>query len=305
MMLAVVLIGAGCASAPTLPADKTATYETVTGRDGLEFLQQISTHDWNDGGLAAGEIFAWVAQDANSADHVAAQRAGETAHAIADFLANQQSYLFDVEAGWFGLQRRTVGELNPKLVAAFANALVPFQGALIGDESGVTAFPVIGDPNNLASARSVFSVLNTSAEAGEAFNTAAYQRVRSYLRTYADAVASKDSKGFVALRFAAGLAGVVEGAQRLSDNKTDRAFTAQYFINWAGYEVARAMGATPSGDGIAQVFFTADGSLKSPDDIAPADLSAYSTALQNFAFGHGLTNLGNEFQDWYDTGAGE
>lgn len=305
MITVAISIVAGCASDPALPADDVATYQKVTGSDGQEFLQEISTHGWADQGLAAAEIFAWVSRDAGSADRVVAQKAGQTGHAIATFLANEQSALSDVKAGWFGLERRTVGELNPKLVAAFATALTPFQGALVGDEAGVTGFPIIGDPLNLASARSIFSVIDTSSEAGEAFNTAAYQRVRNYLQTYAEAVARNDSDGFVALRFAAGLAGVVEGGRRMAENETVNAPSAQYFINWAGYEIARAMGAAPDGIDIAQKFFTADGRLKSPDDVAPSDLSVYSTALQNFAFSHGLPNLGNEFQEWYDTGVGK
>src|SRR5262245_2020892 len=119
---------AGCGRAPELPADDAATYQMVTGGDGQQFLRHISSHDWDDGGKAAADRLSWIARDARSADEAAARRAGEAAHAIATFLAENRDELSALPAGWFGLRHRPVGELNPELVRGYASALTPFQG---------------------------------------------------------------------------------------------------------------------------------------------------------------------------------
>lgn len=293
-----------CSRAPNLPADNAATYQTLTGSDGQEFLRTISSHDWEEGGEAAAALFSWIERDAHSADDAAAERAGEAAHAIATFLIENEEHLLRLPAGSFGLQRRPVGELNPELVRGYAMALTPFQRALVGDTGGVRGFTTIEDGGDFSSARKVFAVIDTNTQAGNDFNDAAYQRARDYLQTYAEAVASGRSDGLVELRSAAELAGVIAGGQRESGNPAIRTPTAQNGINWAGFEVAAALGTRPGGSDIEDRFFTPEGDLKSPEQVSANDLETYSTALQNFAFHHGLPGLGSDFRNWYDAGAG-
>lgn len=217
-------------------------FQKLTGSDGPRFLQQISAHAWADGGTAAADRFAWIKPDALSTDPARAQRAGEAAHTIALFLSEPKYGLANLPTGLFGLRRRSLGELNPNLLAAYAEALTPFQGALVGDLRKSPGFEVVGDPINLASAREVFSNIDTNTSAGAAFNNAAYERVEQYLRAYAESVASHDTDNLVALQFAAGLAGVVEGGRRKSANTALQISPAQHFLNLARYEVAKAMG---------------------------------------------------------------
>ncbi len=291
-------------TAPRLPSNDEEMFQKLTGSDGPRFLQQISAHAWADGGTAAADRFAWIKPDALSTDPARAQRAGEAAHTIALFLSEPKYGLANLPTGLFGLRRRSLGELNPNLLAAYAEALTPFQGALVGDLRKSPGFEVVGDPINLASAREVFSNIDTNTSAGAAFNNAAYERVEQYLRAYAESVASHDTDNLVALQFAAGLAGVVEGGRRKSANTALQISPAQHFLNLARYEVAKAMRVEPGANGIPSRFFTPEGVLKSPDSVPPGDLSEFSTALENFAFQNGMSNLGADFRRWYDVGAG-
>ena len=296
---------AACGHTPDLPVDDAAAYQFLTGSNGQEFLRQISSHEWDDGGKAAAERLSWIARDANSADPGTAQRAGEAAHAIATFLAQNKDELARLSTGWFGLQHRSVGELNPELVRGYASVLTPFQGALVGDVKSVRGFTIIGDGIDLSSARKIFAVIDTSTQAANEFNAAAYQRVRDYLHTYAESVTDRHSDGLVALEFAAGLAGVVEGGQRESGNAAVHMRTAQNAINWAGYEIAAAMGARPGGQDIPNQYFTSDGRLKSPDEVSVNDLPQFSTALGNFSSRHGLPGLAADFRNSYNAAAGK
>ena len=303
LVLAVILVA--CGSSPTLPADDVATYQMLTHGNGQGFLREISTQEWDDRGKQAAARFSWIARDAQSTNEDAAQRAGEAAHAIAKFLGDNRDDLMRVSTGWFGLQHRSLGQLNPELVRGYASALIPFQGALIGNVKPVRGFELTGDGLDQSSARSVFAVIDTDTQAGTEFKDAAYQRVHSYLRAYAEAVVGRNPDGLTALRNAADLAGVVEGGQRESGNTAVQTATAQHWINLAGYEVAAAMGVRPDGPDIPDKFFQPDGRLKSPEQVSKNDLSGFATALEIFTFNHGLQNLGSDFQHWYRDAAGK
>jgi hypothetical protein len=302
----VLAIGlAACGHAPDLPNDDASTYQLITGSGGREFLLQISNHDWDDGGAAAAARLSWIGHDAQSADATTAQRAGEAAHAIATFLAQNADELSRVPSGWFGLQHHAVGELNPELVRGYASLLVPFQGALVGDVKSVRGFTILGDGVDLSPTRKVVAVIDTNTQAGNEFKDAAYQRVQGYLRTYAGAVVNRNTDELVALRHAADLAGVVAGGQHESGNGSIEPETAQHWINWAGYEVAAAMGAGPGDPDIPVQYFASDGRLTSPDQVSANDLRTFATALENFTFNHGFPGLGSDFQRWYHDAAGK
>jgi hypothetical protein len=303
VVLGVVLVA--CGRAPTLPPDDTATYQLLTGGNGQEFLRQISSHDWDDGGQAAAERLSWIARDAESTDESTAKRAGEAAHEIAVFIAGNKDELSRLSSGWFGFQHRSVGELNPELVRGYASALSPFQGALVGDVKSVSGFTIIGDGADVSSARNVFAVIDTNTQAGKDFNDSAYQRVKDYLHTYAEAVAGGKREGLVALQHAAELAGVVDGGQRESGNEAIKTETAQHWMNWAGYEVASAMGVRPDGPEIPNQFFAPDGHLTSPDQVSVNDLPIFANALKIFTSNHGLPGLGSDIRRWYDAAAGK
>lgn len=303
--LALALSLVGCGHAPVLPADDSATYELLTGPGGQKYLWQISSHDWDDKGTAAAARLSWISRDAQSADMAAAQRAGKAAHALTTFLADNKDKLFRLSTGWLGLQHRDVGQLNPALVKGYASTLIPFQGAIVGDVRSMRGFEIVGDGIDLSAARNVVAVIDTNTEAGNTFNDAAQQRVRAYLHAYAAAAVSKNTDNLVDLQHAAGLAGVLAGGQRISGNSAVETRTAQYWINWAGYELAAALGARLGEPDIPDQYFTADGRLKAPDQVSKNDLDGLATALENFTFRHGFQTLGSDFQRWYDDAVGK
>jgi len=305
VMLFVVATLGGCAQAPDLPVDDAASYQQLTSENGQELLRRISFHDWNDEGRAAAEKFSWIARDAKSTDENVAKRAGEAAHAIASFIAANKDGLMRLSSGWFGLQHKSLGELNPDLVRGYATALTPFQGALVGDVKSVPGFAIIGDGVDVSSARNVFAVIDTDTQAGTEFRDAAYQRVKDYLHSYAEAASAGTRDGLVDLQHAAELAGVVDGGQRASGNEAIKSETAQHWINRAGFEIAAAQGARLGDPDIPSEFFKSDGQLKSPDDVTNNDLPRYATAMANFTARHGQPGLRGDFRHWYEDAAGK
>lgn len=82
-------------------------------------------------------------------------------------------------------------------------------------------------------------------------------------------------------------------------------YSAQHSINSTSFQVASVLDASVGDPDIPSQFFNADGHLKSPDQISVAGLRSYSTSLQNFLEHHGYGNLGNNFDDYYEDGAGK
>jgi hypothetical protein len=82
-------------------------------------------------------------------------------------------------------------------------------------------------------------------------------------------------------------------------------YTAQHGVDSTYYQVATALNASPVDPEIPSQFFTPEGHLKSPDQIPTADLRDYSKSLQNYLFNHGYGNLGNDFDRYYEDGAGK
>lgn len=302
LLALLVLFGAsGCAHPPSVPETPTELFAALTGSSGRDFLSRVSEYEWGDGGQSTGKRLDWINQDAVSEDPRTAMQAGQASKTIASFLAQDRSALLDISTGWFGLHRRTLGQVNPYLTRAYGAALTPYQGAMIGDPEGVNGF---GDRLSSSDARSAVAVLDTDTDAGRAFADAANQRVHEYLRTYGSAVASRKFDDFVALRYAAELAGVVSGAEKLAGNPAIDSSSSEHWITWAGYEVAVATGARPGDSSIPQRFFGPDGRLLSPSAIPNDDIEIFSTAVENYAFRHGERELGNQFDRWYDDASG-
>lgn len=282
----------GCASAPDLPADDDAGYQLLTGDGGQEYLRDITSHDWDDGGRAAGATLSWIGRDANSPDQAAAQRAGEAAHAVATYLADNDNALRETS--------------NPELAAAFGTALTPFQGALAGDGRSVRGFELGGNlgSGGFSRSRNVFAAMDADGPAGIRFNDAAAERVHAYLRTWAPAAGDARSSDAVAVDYGARLAGLIAGGQRASGADNDTIKMSQYWINWAHYEFAKAQGARRGDPIIGAEFFSQPDVLKAPDQVPSDEQFRYLAALENFASARGESALGSQFDVLYEEGAG-
>jgi hypothetical protein len=81
-------------------------------------------------------------------------------------------------------------------------------------------------------------------------------------------------------------------------------YSSQHAINSTYYQVATALDVAPGNPDIPPQYFS-DGVLKSPDQVAPYELDAYSTALQRYLFNQGYGDLDDDFDRYYRQGAGK
>jgi hypothetical protein len=214
--------------------DHIAVHDEMAGDSGQKFLDGLHTYQWQDpshSGSTHG-LLDWIGADAASPDVAKATNAGEAAHSLATYLDNNHDKLLshDVTLG-----KNSVGQYDPALVSADAQALAPFQRAMVGDSSGTHGFGDFGHPSkgDYGPARNVFAVVDSDPSAAKYFNAAAERNIMNYQNSFADA-AGKDpgmngsSPHYDDLRHAANLLGVVNGgadeeAVARGLNETDRA----------------------------------------------------------------------------------
>ncbi|MFV8048920.1 EspA/EspE family type VII secretion system effector [Mycobacterium sp. 48b] len=128
---------------------------TVLTPEGQKFLDNLSQHQWQDDGLAAGGLFDWVGDTANNDVN---NRAADTAHALAEYTSNNNHQLLNLGGG-----DQPLGQVNPELTRDWARALSPYFDDMVGqhdnDSNGVFS-PL--DPDGAPSpenTRHVMSVL--------------------------------------------------------------------------------------------------------------------------------------------------
>jgi len=277
---------------PSLPADDSpaSVHDVLTGTGGQDFLYEVSTYHWDDGGAAAAKLFEWIGTEATSTDPRVAGRAGESAHALASFLSNRGENLLDIKTGVFGLSRSTVGALNPSLLRAYGAALTPFQGAMVCDTRPVKGFDTLADPCEAAvsAAKPVFAALNTDPETASAFADAAYARMDRYLQLFVENDPASVSNPFPsALSYVGRLLGLVTIGATHSDVIPP---TIEQESTQAGYLVAKALLVKdPSLRFPAK--FLANGSVMSPlevrQNLGVNGLDEYTRNLANFLSDNG------------------
>lgn len=292
LIIAATLALAGCtASAPALPpaGDIAKIHDLVVGAGGADYLSNVSTYKWSDGGARAAGLFNWISRDAASADTAVATRAGETAYALAKFLGTHEPALLSIRAGWFGLKHRDLGALNPKLVQAYAAALIPFQGVLACDPTNSPGFNLLGEdcPSAIVYARSVFTLLNTDPLAAANFSDAVYKRMDAYVERFADGVSGRSGPFPQGPQLAGTLLGLVTVGAARSGIKVP---TVQDEENRANYLTAKTVLPKGTNPGLPPEYF-ANGELLSPDEIEKKlghdVLAEYFASLETYLRGIG------------------
>ena len=288
VMLSAILVSA-CTygEEPSLPAaNPIQIAEMLTGDHGTEFLYAISAYAWEDGGEHAGALFRWIPSAATSPDTQTAGRAGATAHAIAAFLVEKEEQLLDVTSGLFGRDHTTVGGRNPELVRSFADALAPFQGALVCDDRDVRGFDLFEPCDDaLLPAQSVFAVISTDAEAASTFSDAARARIRTYVQTFADTDLNSQAiyPAAQGLTHAGSLLGLLAVTATKHDDLPPVDINRE--TTEVRYTLANAV-LTREPDPSVPMKFFADGSLMTPEEVqqnlGDAAYNEYSTVLVNF-----------------------
>lgn len=300
VVVCVVVAVSGCGTrAPSIPSNQTAIYNTLIGSGAQKFLDEISAYNWDDEGAKVANALSWIYRDAQSSDPEVAARAGSAAHSIAMYLStNHQKLMYDLPSGMLGLSKESLSARNPELLRGFAAALEPYQGAMIGKSDGTRGFDSLISADNYAAARNIFAVISTNTEIGNTFAVAAYQKSDDYSRQANQNAAGSD------LRFAAALAGAVYGGAQEAANDAVKTRNAQQAIDYAAYNLAASRNPEP-GD-FDKSFFTADGKLKSIDQVTGEDMKIhYSEQLQIY-IGH-IKELGmamNRFEGEFNRAAG-
>jgi hypothetical protein len=109
--------------------DDMVIHDGVTGPGGEKFLNNLTQHQWQDDGLAAGGLFDWVSE---SADHDSTGRAAETAHALAEYTSSHSNQLLNLPHA----QGQSLGQVNPELTRDWARAFSPYMDDMVGMNTG-------------------------------------------------------------------------------------------------------------------------------------------------------------------------
>jgi hypothetical protein len=276
LIMAFLLGLVGCASNTEreLPSstDTAAIADRISGPNGQAFLRDITSASWSDDGHRAAELFAWIPREAQSIDRAAATRAGQAARAIATFLADEREKLAGAPA-------------NPALWQAFAQSLIPYLGAMVGDESGVEGFePLDGPDSQMRHTASMFAAMAKNAEANRIFAEAASARAHTYEAAFAKAAVADPllaDRGAAQhdLLLAARLRSLVATGAHLADPASEE-FTPAHAQTELAYQVA-SLTARQDNRHIEEKFFSG-GRLKPPNEIADGDWSIYDIQLTTY-----------------------
>ena len=270
MALSLGLVGCNSHAEPALPSntDPATVSARVNRADGPKFLRDITSAAWPDDGQRAADLFAWIPRDAHSTDRAAATRAGQTAHAIGAFIADNR----DVPAN---------PSANPALWQAFAHSLAPYVGAMVGDGTGVEGFAPLDSPGSqMRRSAALFATMTNDNDANQVLINAASERAHAYEVAFAKAavaepmLADRGASQTDLLRAAALRSLVATGAQLAKTGPTATPAHAQTELM---YQVA-VLTARPDDPHINDEFFSG-GRLLPPNRITEADWSIYDTQL--------------------------
>jgi hypothetical protein len=203
----------------------------VTGADGSrginnDFLHDVLTHQWTDGGAAASNMLTGVpavAQMTDPADptqQVIAGRAGETVHAFDRYAATHRDELLNIP----GTDKLSLGQLSPDLTRALASANAPYIDDMMNNKLDTTAGfqpldDIINDPR-IDNTRNLFGVLDTDSVAAHTLNTAAYGDINAYQQSFADAIKNGTDPQFFDLKSSGALRGVIDMGANIAANDT-------------------------------------------------------------------------------------
>ncbi|MDG4667891.1 hypothetical protein [Mycobacterium sp. 236(2023)] len=170
-------------------------------------------------------------QNANDATDVAlATRSGETAHAFANYWANNWDTLKDIDGN------SGIGQVNSHLTRSMAHMLDPYIGDMVGRSTNLTAgFEALDSQAELAKfnnqhTRQLFALMNTDDEAAQFFNTEAMKDML-FLQDRATDSLARDPSGacYSDMQAMGQLQGVIDAANEVefTERRTDGNADAQ------------------------------------------------------------------------------
>ncbi|HEX7827470.1 MAG TPA: EspA/EspE family type VII secretion system effector, partial [Mycobacterium sp.] len=156
--------------------DPIAVHDAFAGVDGKspnnDFIRDVYQHDWADNGAAAGELFP------DAKDH--SERAGQTMHAFDAYAGEKYKDLLNMNGG-----RESLGEVNPNLVQALAEANKPYVDDMAGANiDGTKGFDKIDSGANANNMRGLFAVIDSDPTAETNFNKNTTNTWRDIIASY-------------------------------------------------------------------------------------------------------------------------
>ncbi|WP_460723111.1 WXG100 family type VII secretion target [Nocardia heshunensis] len=117
-------------------------------------------------------------QDAASTNQFQKVQAGESAHALAQYLGDHKGKLFSLSGSQGPLgdfPKSSLGEANPEIARALSHTIGNYIPSMVGFDGGLNTGGF--DPLSSRQARNVFAVIDTDHDAAVYFNKAAYSAV--------------------------------------------------------------------------------------------------------------------------------
>ena len=256
------ILGACGYSAPQLPSDTSpeSVHSLLTGPDGNQFLRDTSAYQWGADSGRMTDLFSWVPRNATSPDAQKRTTAGETAHAIASFLADNSNDLSG---------DKSIGVVNPQLTQTYTDVVIPYLGAMVGDDAGTSGFrPLDGLDGPMPHTAAAFAVLRTDGTAGNRLADAVGTAADNYENQFAASAATNPTPGGADgnadLIRAARLLGLASSTGlRRSDGAT---FQPGDAVAELQFRIAARSVTGPNSD-VPQQYFKSDGALMSPQEV--------------------------------------
>lgn len=199
-----------------------------------QFLENLMTQRWTDGGTALSNMLSGVPDVATMTDPTdptqiaAATRAGETVNAFAQFAGNNPDKLLNIP----GTDNLSMGQVAPDFTRTMAEATVPYLADMMDNKLDHTAGfrplaefstdpaveKYIDDPAMKAT-RNLFGVLGTDDIAANTLNSNAYALINDYQDSYARSIAENlDIYRTDDLQAAGALRGVIDTGANIAAN---------------------------------------------------------------------------------------
>ncbi|MGO4442229.1 hypothetical protein AB4Z42_02610 [Mycobacterium sp. 2YAF39] len=207
--------------------DQMAVHDELAGANGAtpnnEFIGDLLKHQWADDGAAAGTLLngtGAVPTDLTDPTQMAqATRAGEIMHAVDQYVGNgaNADQLLDIP----GTENQSLGQVNPELTQALAEANKPFIDDMLGNKlDSSQGFKPLDDLLNpeMPVMRDLFAVIDTNPEAAGILNGQAYADGLQYQANFEQSVIDGGPANAGDLHSAGTLKGVIDTAARIADN---------------------------------------------------------------------------------------
>ena len=164
-----------------LNKDDMVIHDAVTGHGAGEFLDNVTQHQWQDNGLAAGGLFDWVG---DTAANDPTGRAADTAHALAEYTSSHSNQLLNLP----GTQSQSLGQVNPELTRDWSRAFAPYLDDMVGQNvvgNNAEFAPLNGADEQPLKTRALMSVMYSDHEASDIMYRHAGASIEKYIDTAA------------------------------------------------------------------------------------------------------------------------